>query len=249
MGVQVREKLKDSGVWWLFHCQNKKRKCVRVGSYEAALETKKIIEARIALGQDPFPQLEPEPVSAPTLREWYEGYKKRILTSAREATRRSYTTSFNRILPILGDVPLDKLTKLQVQEFVAALVQDGRKKAGIRIITAELCTVLNDAVDHEIIVRNPALKLGRLFKNAPKKEDVEPFTAEEVTRILQTARSKYPQWYAMLLCTFHTGVRSGELSALGWDDIDYSVHFVHVRGSVSRYSRGVAGSTKTDSTR
>ena len=82
MGVQVREKLKDSGVWWLFHCQNKKRKSVRVGSYEAALETKKIIEARIALGQDPFPQLEPEPVSAPTLREWYEGYKKRILTSA-----------------------------------------------------------------------------------------------------------------------------------------------------------------------
>ena len=66
---------------------------------------------------------------------------------------------------------------------------------------------------------------------------------------MQTARSKYPQWYAMLLCTFHTGVRSGELSALGWDDIDYSVHFVHVRGSVSRYSRGVAGSTKTDSTR
>jgi integrase len=51
MGVKVREKVKDSGVFWVFINRNGKRSSRQVGTKKAADKVKEHIEARLKLGQ------------------------------------------------------------------------------------------------------------------------------------------------------------------------------------------------------
>ena len=72
MGVTIRERPKNSGVWWIFVCWQGKRKAKKVGAREAAEEAAKQIEARLTLGQSAFPQRKP---AAPTLEQYYRPKK------------------------------------------------------------------------------------------------------------------------------------------------------------------------------
>ena len=99
MGVRVREKAQGSGVWWVFVNYEGKRTSRRIGRQKAAEDAAEKIEAALKLGQTALPKKEQKEERCPTLCEWYEAYRTRILVGAREATRRCYATSFNRILP------------------------------------------------------------------------------------------------------------------------------------------------------
>jgi integrase len=250
MGVRIREKKKGSGIWWVFINRENKRISRRIGRRSAAEAAAEQIEAKLKLGQEALPKQkseEDEPIQCPTLCEWYEGYQTRILGGLREATRRSYAESFKRILPAFGKKPLDQITRFKIQIFIAELLREDLSWSTIRLICAALCTVLNDAVEHEQIVKNPALKLSKLYRNARKPKKVEPFDAPEVTRILQATSRLCPAFYPVLLFVLHTGARSGEAAGLTWDDIDFDAHQINISGAVSRYQRNnpAKGETKT----
>ena len=51
MGVRIREKPKDSGVWWVFIHHEGRRTSRRVGDQEAAEEVARQIQARLTLGR------------------------------------------------------------------------------------------------------------------------------------------------------------------------------------------------------
>ena len=248
MGVVCREKVKGSGIWWIFINHESKRTSRRIGRRTAAEAAAEEIEAKLKLGQEALPKQE---TRCSTLGEWYESYKTRILDGLGESTRRSYADSFKRILPAFGKTRLDQIPKFKVQEFVAGLLREDLSRSTIRLICAALCTVLNDAVEHEQIVKNPALKLSRLYRNARRPKKVEPFDAPEVTRILQATSRLCPAFYPALLLVMHTGARSGEAAGLTWDDVDFDAHQINISGAVSRYQRHNPdpGETKTDTSR
>src|SRR5262245_16263178 len=122
MGVKIREKVKDSGVWWLFINHKGKRTSRQVGSLKAAEKVKEQIEARLKLGQDCLPK---EKAPSPTLREYWEGFETSYLQAGvTEGTMESYRRTFdNHILPELGAIRLDELTREKVRAFVGSLVQ------------------------------------------------------------------------------------------------------------------------------
>jgi hypothetical protein len=101
MGVKVREKVKGSGIYWVFIDHNGKRASKCVGSQKAADKVREIIEARIKLGQTFLPE---EPKAVPTLKEYYDKFSETyMVTSVSESTRISYAGSFRlHILPALG---------------------------------------------------------------------------------------------------------------------------------------------------
>jgi len=73
MGVKVREKVKGSGVWWVFISDKGERSFKQVGSEKAARKVADIIQARLKLGQDAVPKEKP---AAPTLAEYYKTFKR-----------------------------------------------------------------------------------------------------------------------------------------------------------------------------
>src|SRR5262245_4317047 len=99
MGIKVREKVKNSGVFWVFINHNGKRSSRQVGSKKAAEKVKEHIEARLKLGQW-LPE-EEKPRAVPTLESYYQGIADTHLQIAvKESTAESYGTSFRlHILP------------------------------------------------------------------------------------------------------------------------------------------------------
>ena len=122
MGVKVREKDKDSGVWWVFVSYKGKRTSRQIGTQKAALKVKEQIEARLKLGQDALPKEKP---AVQTLQQYWDGFEETYLPlGVRENTIESYKRSFRlHILPELGTLPLDEITREKVKQFVSILVQ------------------------------------------------------------------------------------------------------------------------------
>jgi integrase len=74
-----------------------------------------------------------------------------------------------------------------------------------------------------------------------QEESPDPFTAEEMSQILQTATREYSEWHAFVLTLARTGLRIGEGLALQRDDVDLKRRTLRVRRT---WTRGRLGTTK-----
>jgi integrase len=248
--------VKGSGVWWAFVNHKGERASMMIGSEKAALEVQQTVEAQLKLGQYSFSKPE-APSNQPTLEAYYRKFERTYLkTACRESTAERYDECFRiYILPALGMIHLGEITREKVQDLVATLVEKKLARPTIRIITANLCTVINHAVEDRLLTYNPAARLTRFFKQAKvAHEKIEPLTFEEVPKFLEAAaaldgKKRYrdvPDYYPLFLCAVHTGLRSGELAGLQWGDIDWNGKFIMVRRSIKR---GRVYPTKTDKVR
>jgi integrase len=260
MGVKVREKVSGTGSWWVFINHSGKRTSRLIGSLKAANKVREQIEARLKLGQSALPE---EKAPSPTLKDYWCGFEETYLPhGVRENTIASYRRSFKKhILPELGGLDLDAITRDQVKQFVATLVQkririrrlerttdeNGKKvrketfterglsKSSVRIILAALCSVLNHALEDRLIVSNPATRLGKFYKQTKAlHSEIQPLTDKEVLLFLNAARTDYPEYFPLFLAAIHTGMRSGELAGLQWGDIDFHGKYVVVRRNLTR---------------
>lgn len=90
----------------------------------------------------------------------------------------------------------------------------------------------------EIIDKNPLTRV----KSLPKEtREPEPFTQEEVTEILNELTGQAKN---LIQFAFYAGLRTSELIALRWQDVDFENNRVFVR---SAYVREQLKDTKTKS--
>ena len=68
MGVTIREKIKGSGVWWVFIAHDGTRRSKRVGDKKTAKDVAKKLAAKLALGQLNLSDEE----TCPTFKEYAE---------------------------------------------------------------------------------------------------------------------------------------------------------------------------------
>jgi integrase len=125
-------------------------------------------------------------------------------------TAQTYRVALARILPRIGDRPLDEIDVAAVTDLVADL--STLKRESIRKTLSVLAQVLDHARVQPNPVRNPLVKLPR-----GERKEVNPPTAEHVVAVhaLMPARYRLP-----LLVLDATGMRLGELEALTWGDVD-----------------------------
>ncbi|MCI0621586.1 MAG: site-specific integrase [Acidobacteria bacterium] len=233
MGVKVKEKVAGSGVFWVFINHKGKRKSKCVGSVKAALEVKAIIEGKLKLGQ-PLPKEEPP---APKLSAYFEKFSRNYLeTALRYSARLRHQSNFNiHILPALGHLRLDEITREKMQEFIAALVTKELSKDSIRLALAAVRVLFNYAIDNKVVTENPVVRLSKYYSQVKRvRDEIDPLTAEEVSLFLQTVLNSkyYREYYPVLLCAIHAGLRAGELTALQWGDVDFNGKFLTVRRNI-----------------
>src|SRR5215468_4028739 len=129
MGVKVREKIKDSGIWWVFINHNGNRASRQIGTLKAANKVKEQIEAKLKLGLEALPKEAPR---VPTIQQYYhETFTSVYLESAvARSTAASYRHNFKtHILPAMGRCQLDKSDHNKMEEFVSDLVKKKLAKA------------------------------------------------------------------------------------------------------------------------
>lgn len=138
------------------------------------------------------------------------------LAGYKSSTYADHERTFNnQIIPALGDIPIIDLCLADVRDWTNTLTC-GLKR--VRNILGPLRAALDDAVTDEHIGKNPITGWKVKRKEGPKKEDVIPFTREEQAAILSAASGQEKNFIQF---AFWSGLRTSELAALTWDDIDF----------------------------
>jgi len=163
------------------------------------------------------------------LDEWFEGATRNV----RPATRRSYADALAPVRERLGAMPLQDVTKADLERLVTWMATSGRKRGGkvgtglgarsIQLTLGRLTAALESALLEGLLVRNVAKLV-----TAPRYEpaDRETWSAAEVHRFLAVAEDHrlHAAWRLSLY-----GLRRGEVLGLRWDDIDLVAGTLSVR--------------------
>ncbi len=234
MGVKIRQK-ENGGKWWVFINYQGKRKSKCIGSRKAAEEVKRRIEARLVLGEFVLEDEKPPPLTFQEYAEqWLAHYVAVTCKPSSQRTIRGIVR--NHLLPYFGSKDLSNVSRAHVRTFLAQKHQRYALNY-VKALLRTLHTMLAQAVEEEVIDRNPASKLGRYLpeKHADPDREINPFTSTELARYLTAMQAKYPQCYHYFLCLARTGMREGEALGLTWDDIQFGTdgadphRFIHVR--------------------
>ena len=163
---------------------------------------------------------------------WYENHAKPRI---RPTTQAGYEDRIRlHIVPEIGDIPLNKLTQNDLQQFYGRLKNSGRKalveRYGeglsdrmVRMCHATCRTALQKAMQEGLIRTNPAIGC----KLPPKKaREMQVLDREELQRFLIQAQAD--GYYELFLLDLATGLRRGEIMALQWDDLDFKMGILNV---------------------
>ncbi len=197
--------------------------------------------------------------------KWLEEYAK---ISLEATTVEWYDKLFkNNILPNLGHYKLSQLKPLSIQAFYNSLTKEGSKQDGgayspttVKRFHAALSTVLNKAVEWELIPSNPAKKTS-LPKPKAISDGIHCFTPEQAIIFLNALNNEYTSEYkehtrdinnksytvnrytetraiptqfkVLFNIALYGGLRRGELIALTWNDIDFEHRTVNINKSVA----------------
>jgi integrase len=219
MGVKVRQK-PGSDKYWIFinHKGVRRSKCI--GAKKEAQAVARQLQAKLALHE--LNALD-EPARTPLFADYVTGWMTSTLRHAYKASSIRAITSMivHHILPTFGNRRLDAITRQHVREFVATKAQTVSLNYA-RSIYKTLHTILQQAVDDQVLTVNPASRMGKLLseKSTGRKVDAQdPFTSGELHRYLEAARAHYPEHTVFSLLLGRTGMRLGEALGLHWDDI------------------------------
>jgi integrase len=131
---------------------------------------------------------------------------------------------YTHIKPNFGIIRLIDFSASIYHDWAKLQTMSGKSMNDIRSI---LNQIFKEAFLDEIIDINP-IERTRLAKNTQKEP--EPFNLVEINKILAALDSPYRQYFQL---AFYTGMRTGELIALRWQDIDLENRKIHVRRSIS----------------
>jgi integrase len=165
---------------------------------------------------------------SPHLKEWAEKYLDSVELPN---TRRRYKSSKANLERFFGDSRLDHISANRMEEFKRARRGDGVKAATINRDLRFLAQILKQAERERYIGRSP-FDLGKFFGNE-SRERRKPhiLSLEEQEKLLAVAP---PRIRVLTVLGVETGMRTGEMNGLFWEDIDFLSGALRVEKSKSR---------------
>jgi len=162
-----------------------------------------------------------------TIGDALEDFLRNTKRKYEASTLRGYKSAiYHHLIPSFGKTPICKLTTNDIKEWINSLLISGKR---INNVLIPLRIVLSDAYFDGLIDSNPADRI----KNVPHRyPEPMPCTKDEMRMILENCD---PQSRNLLQFAFWSGLRTSELIALEWSDIDYAKGVIRVtRASVKR---------------
>ena len=182
-------------------------------------------------------------LATPLFRDFADTWKTECTPQWRPSHLEAVEGVLNKyLLPVFGELAVGSIKRADVLAFRAQLSKkvspNGRRLGNGRInkVMTFLRQVLNEAADR---YEFPRAFQGLRPLKTPKAE-VYPFSLEEVNLILQKVRADYRNYMAV---RFFSGLRSGELHGLRWQNIDFDAGLILVRETLVKGEVQAGGKT------
>lgn len=176
--------------------------------------------------------------------EWFDECMKRMKVEMKPSTVYNYQTQIRKwVHPHWENIEIQKISRSDVHELIfekcAAIVSPNNRKTILKMVKR----LFGMAIEEGIIQQNPCIGIQ---VRAPEV-DQKVLTTNEVEIFLREARMCNHRFYPIWALALMTGMRSGELFALKFTDIDFDSRTI----SVSRQwtSKNGIGPTKTQKSR
>ena len=220
MGISIRKK---QGSWYVFinHHGQRKAKCIGE-SRAAAVQVRRVLEAKLALGDlGVFEEAESEmPFFGEFADLWLKDHARLV---CKTSTISGYQSVLRKHLrPRFASKRLNEIKRNDIKGMINDLITKELTRSTVRNALSILRGIFNQAIEDGLFESNPAANLGRFTRTA-KTSEVKgiALTAEEVEKLLSTAKRINLAYYPIFLLAVRAGLRRGELVALQFGDIEF----------------------------
>ncbi len=163
-----------------------------------------------------------------TLAEFGERWQAEVLSQRKASTIKTAKTHLrSHILPELGEMRLDQISRENQQVFVTRLSKAMSRKTLLNVV-GTLSAMLNKAREWGYVCET--VEFGKLaLPEASVGSVARFFSADEARRIIEAAPEPYSTMFAVLAMT---GIRAGELLGLQVNDLDFERRLIFIQRSV-----------------
>ena len=166
-----------------------------------------------------------------TVEQWLNHWLENIARpSVRYKTYVGYRTAvYKHLIPGVGAHRLDRLEPEHLEKLYARMQADGLKAGTAHQVHRTARTAFGEAFKRRRITRNPAE-----FAKPPRvdEEEVEPFEAEEIDRLLRLALEKRNG--VRFVVALALGIRQGEALGLKWSRLDEATKTLRISKALQR---------------
>lgn len=168
----------------------------------------------------------------PTVKDFQELWKDEMLPTWRSSYVNSVTSIMNgHVLPVFGDKVVSSITKADILQFRATLAKACPKTGKVRRATTVNKTLkifrlmMCEAADR-FNFTSPFVGV-KLLKE--QKTDIHPLSLDEVNLFLKHVRADFHNYFKV---RFFSGMRSGEITGLRWEHVDFDRNQILVRETI-----------------
>ncbi|MFX4227170.1 MAG: tyrosine-type recombinase/integrase [Porticoccaceae bacterium] len=156
--------------------------------------------------------------------------------TAQRSTVKDYSSAvYHHLIPTFGHLKLSELRPAHVRKWISKLKISNKR---INNILIPLRLAYKDAYENELIDFNPMDRIRNLSLDT---REPKPFTLKEISAILLQLKGQEKN---LIQFAFWSGLRTSELIALEWKDVDFDNNRIYVRwAKVGGYKK----TTKTKS--
>ncbi|MGE4266292.1 MAG: DUF3596 domain-containing protein [Deferribacterales bacterium] len=162
---------------------------------------------------------------------WMENAEKRYLSgNIALSTFNNYKNEIRNFVQRFNNCLVHTITKADIDDFIADY-SIGRKAKSVNNTITTLKQVFIYAVDKEYIDKSPFERISKLRVDKP---DIQPFEKEEMFKILSQMQHDHEKIYPIIATLFFTGMRTGEVLAMKWENLDTNNWSYHIKESFSK---------------
>lgn len=161
------------------------------------------------------------------LKFWLDEKEKQCKASTYNTYRKEVAT----LTAVFGDYPAVGLKKVDVKNWCKTLTICNKS---IRCLTGPLVSAIQLAVDDELIDSNPIAGFKYRVLEEFKDDFVDPLSRDEATKLLTCLSGQYKNLVQFALWT---GLRTSELIAVQWGDIDFNRGTIMIQRAMTQASK------------
>ncbi len=159
---------------------------------------------------------------------WFE---RHVVPNNRPSQHEAKRSSLDcYLVPFFGDTDIRAIDEFAVDALKAGLLRrgvkkkDGLSRASVNRHLGILRSMLNMAKEWRMIAEVPRIRDLKV-----EQRDRDYYNIEERDHFLAVCRERRPEWYPFFVLAFHSGMQTGELAALRWEDVDFFGRTIRVR--------------------